>query len=103
MVQLAVSRCGPVSVPTHKFVPDVRYALDLPRSRVLARADRTSKYGVAIYVFGRKAAGRYGDSVGTDPLLTSVPAPGYTPIESSRAQYTVAYVNCPPGTSITSG
>lgn len=93
----AIDRCGPVTVPTHKFIPDVLWVLDLPPEMVFARSQRISKHGVAIYVFGRKASGRYGDSVGVDPLATSVPAAGYRPIAASRAQYTVAYVSCPPG------
>ena len=32
-------RCGPLTVPNHKLVPDARWILDLPRDRVLARAD----------------------------------------------------------------
>ena len=32
-------RCGAVSVPTHKLIPDVRWILDLGESRVVARSD----------------------------------------------------------------
>ena len=32
-------RCGPLTAPNHKLVPDARWILDLPRDRVLARAD----------------------------------------------------------------
>ncbi len=95
-VKRAIERCGPLSVPTHKFVPDASFILGVSPNEILPRADRTSKYGVAVFVFGRKAAGRYGDSIGTNPLATSVPQPGYSPIASSRAKYTVAYSHCRP-------
>lgn len=95
VVKRAIERCGPLSVPTHKFVPDASFILGVSPNEILPRAERTSKYGVAVYVFGRKAAGRYGDSIGTNPLATSVPQPGYSPIASSRAKYTVAYSHCP--------
>ena len=35
----AALRCGPLTAPNHKLVPDARWILDLPRDRVLARAD----------------------------------------------------------------
>ena len=35
----AALRCGPLTAPNHKLVPDARWILDLPRDQVLARAD----------------------------------------------------------------
>ena len=36
-------RCGPVYVPNHKLIPDVRWILDRPKSGVLARSNVRSK------------------------------------------------------------
>lgn len=37
----AAARCGTITVPNHKLLPEVRWALDLPASGVRARSDRT--------------------------------------------------------------
>ncbi len=34
-------RCGPISLPNHKLIPDVRALLDLPDGAVVARSDRS--------------------------------------------------------------
>ena len=36
-------RCGPLSVPNHKLIPDTRWLLDLPRGRVVARTDKRAR------------------------------------------------------------
>ena len=47
-------RCGPLSLPTHRVMPDSRWILDLPQRRVLARSQKSAaarrrmSYGVAI-------------------------------------------------------
>ena len=49
----AAARCGPITVPNHKLLPEVRWALDLPASGVRARSDRTldaAAPGLAIVV-----------------------------------------------------
>src|SRR3954468_10167177 len=57
-------RCGGVSVPTHKLIPDVRWVADLGAGRVVARSDPSraaqavSRRGVAIVVVGRGALAR---------------------------------------------
>ena len=48
-------RCGPVSVPNHKLIPDVRWVLDARSDGVIARSDRAdveraAQRGVAIFV-----------------------------------------------------
>jgi len=35
----AAARCGPVLVPNHRLIPDVRWIMDLPEDRVVARSD----------------------------------------------------------------
>jgi hypothetical protein len=95
-------RCGPVSVPTHKLIPDVRWVLDLPESRVVARSDtaasaeRKARYGLALYPTGRTNVLRTGFAVNTD-ALAQVPAPGFKRLATDR--YFAAYLKCPPGRS----
>lgn len=93
-------RCGPLSVPTHKLIPDVRWVLDLPESEVLARSDDSSsvqrrvRYGVALFPVGRTNVLRTGFAVSTD-AIAQVPARGFTKVADDR--YFAAYVRCPPG------
>jgi len=95
-------RCGPVSVPTHKLIPDVRWVLDLPESRVVARSDvsaaskRKAQYGVALYPTGRTNVLRTGFAVNTD-AMAQVPAPGFERIATDH--YFAAYLKCPSGRS----
>lgn len=42
--------CGPVTVPNHKLLPEVRWALDLPVSGVRARSDRTLRPGAGVAI-----------------------------------------------------
>jgi hypothetical protein len=93
-------RCGAVSVPTHKLIPDARWVLDLGEDRVVARSDpsrasqRKARYGVAIFPVGRTNILRTGFAVNTD-AITQVPAPGFTRVATDK--YFAAYVRCPPG------
>lgn len=88
--------CRLISAPSHKIIPEIRWVLDLPASRVIARSDRTerrrARAGVAIYVQGRRAMQRQGFASNTDPL-TQVPPPGWTRIATDT--YYSAYANCP--------
>src|SRR3954471_16307272 len=91
-------RCGGVSVPTHKLIPDVRWVADLGAKRVVARSDpsraaqRASRRGVALVVVGRGALARqvFVDST-VDPLV-NIPPAGFHYLASS--QYYAAYVRC---------
>ncbi len=93
-------RCGAVSVPTHKLIPDVRWILDLGEPDVVARSDpapesqRKARYGVALFPVGRRNVLRTGFAVNTD-TTTQVPGPGFTRVATDR--YFAAYVRCPPG------
>jgi hypothetical protein len=95
-------RCGAVSVPTHKLIPDVRWGLDLPESRVVARSDpaasskRKALHGLALYPTGRTNILRTGFAINTD-ALAQVPAPGFRRIATDR--YFAAYLKCAPGRS----
>ena len=85
-------RCGAVSVPTHKLIPDTRWVLGLGEADVVARSDpsaasaRKARYGVAIFPVGRTnilrtglrgqhrrhhAGPVAGDSAGSRPTSTS--------------------------------
>jgi hypothetical protein len=91
-------RCGAVSVPTHKLIPDTRWILDLPKSRVVSRSDpsaaarRKAQYGIAVYPTGRTNILRTGFAVNTD-AITQVPGPGFERIAYDR--YFSAYLRCP--------
>jgi hypothetical protein len=50
---VAARRCGPITVPNHKLIPEVRWALDLPVGAVRARSDRSlapQRAGVALVI-----------------------------------------------------
>jgi len=85
-------RCGPLSFPNYRLVPDARWVLDLPAGRVVARSDRRPAFGVAIFVLGEKMLRRYGFADGASPS-TNVPDPGFAPI--ARTGRFVAYARCP--------
>jgi len=84
-------RCGPVTFPNYRLVPDTRWMLDLPAARVGARSAQRRTRGVAIFVVGRKELERFGFAAGASPS-TNVPDPGFVPI-ARNARYTV-YASC---------
>jgi hypothetical protein len=103
--------CGPVSVPSHKLVPDTRWildrgdlevvarsAVDLPRRPTpvdLAAADaarRAAQGGVAILVHGRSALFRQTFVEDTDDPAIALPPAGFERVATSR--YYAAYVRC---------
>jgi len=85
-------RCGPVSFPNYRLVPDTRWLLDAPAEDVVARSDHRPKTGVAIFVLGAKALKRYGFADGADES-TNAPDPGFVPI--ARNATFSAYGSCP--------
>jgi hypothetical protein len=93
-------RCGGVSVPTHKLIPDTRWVLGLSASEVVARSDpaessqRQARHGVAIFPVGRTNILRTGFAVNTD-AITQVPVRGFERIATEK--YFAAYLRCPPG------
>jgi hypothetical protein len=84
-------RCGPVTFPTYRLVPDTRWMLDLPAGRVGARSAQRRPRGVAIFVVGTKELERFGFAAGTSPS-TNAPDPGFVPI--ARNSRYVAYASC---------
>jgi hypothetical protein len=85
------ARCGPITYPNYRLVPDTRWLLDVPRGRVGARSARRHARGVAMFVLGTKALKRYGFADGASPR-TNAPDPGYRPI--ARNATFSAYARC---------
>jgi hypothetical protein len=92
-------KCGPVSTPNHKLVPDSRWILDAPADKVIARSDATQRArlrrGVAIYAVNRASLLRSGFTAGDDSpedTADSLPLPGYTWVAATK--YYGAYVRC---------
>ncbi len=84
-------RCGPLTFPNYRLVPDARWILDLPRSRVGARSAMRRERGVAMFVVGPKELERYGFAAGASPT-TNAPDPGFVPI--ARNERYAAYAAC---------
>jgi hypothetical protein len=91
-------RCGPLSLPTHKFIPDARWILDAPEHEVLARSQKAAavrrrmRYGVAVVTTSRQNLVRNGFT-DTTKAIAAVPPPGFRLLEVDR--YFAAYVRCP--------
>jgi hypothetical protein len=89
-------RCGPLTLPNHKLVPDSRWIADLPYERVRARADPKlepqPRKGVGIYVTSRFALFKHALSSPSDSVLVQVPPPGFERVKVTR--YYTAYVSC---------
>jgi hypothetical protein len=90
----AARRCGPVSLPNHKLIPEVRWLAGAGESGVVARSDATQAQrihrGVAIYALGDPAFQRYGFD--PDPVTVALPMPGFRRVATTR--YFSAYVRC---------
>jgi hypothetical protein len=84
-------RCGPITFPTYRLVPDTRWLLDLPARRVGARSAKRRSRGVAMFVLGEKELRRFGFAAGASPS-TNVPDPGFVPI--ARNGRFSAYAAC---------
>jgi len=88
-------RCGPLTLPNHKLVPDTRWITDLPYEKVRARADpklRPPRKGVGIYVTSRFALFKHSLTSPSDSVLIQVPPPGFERVKVTR--YYAAYVSC---------
>jgi hypothetical protein len=87
-------KCGPVYTPNHKLVPDVRWYLDLPEDRVIARSstDEVPRRGVVILVHGRQALFKQALVTEFDDPIDSLPPPGFE--RRAVTEYYAAYVRC---------
>jgi hypothetical protein len=93
----AGARCGPISLPTYRLVPEIRLQLDAGPNRVVARSDPRAaalgvdRGGVAITVLPGKATKRYAQADGV-PRTTQPAPPGFR--EVARRGAFVASVRC---------
>ncbi|HEY7619706.1 MAG TPA: hypothetical protein VH834_08040 [Solirubrobacteraceae bacterium] len=95
----AARRCGPISTPNHKLIPDSRWILDASASEVIARSDPKQRNrigrGVAIYAVNRTALLRSsftdGDQSAQD-TFNSIPMAGFTRL--AVTPFYSAYVRC---------
>jgi hypothetical protein len=96
----AALRCGPLSVPNHKLVPEARWILHRNEHGVLARSDpKNSKHtrrGVALFTVDRTA---FSIELLSDPTVDHatvarelLPQPDFTRIATT--QYFSAYAHC---------
>jgi hypothetical protein len=86
-----VAACGPITVPNHKLVPEIRWLLDLPDGRVRARSDRTlgvQRSGAAI-VIERRIERRPALDIGEVPRdggrAIQQPPPGFELLGGNRS------------------
>jgi Dolichyl-phosphate-mannose-protein mannosyltransferase len=86
-------RCGPLTFPNYRLVPDARWMLDLPAGRVGARSAQRRTRGVAVFLVGTKELERFGFAAGAS-ASTNAPDPGFVPI-ARDARY-AAYASCGP-------
>ena len=88
-------RCGPVYVPNHKLIPDVRWILDRSKEGVLARSSAKvgePRRGVALLVHDRVALFKQAFVSDNDETADNLPPAGFQRVATSR--YYGAYVNC---------
>jgi hypothetical protein len=88
-------RCGPLTVPNHKLVPDSRWILDAPDGAVIARADpnaRRPQRGVALVVTSRFAIFKHAWTNETDPPGIQSPPAGFRRVATS--DFYAAYARC---------
>jgi hypothetical protein len=88
-------RCGPVYVPNHKLIPDVRWILDRSREGVLARSSGDvgePRRGVVLLVHDRPALFKQALVTPNDATIDNLPPAGFARAATSR--YYAAYVNC---------
>jgi len=95
----AAMKCGPVSVPNHKLVPDTRWVLNAGVNEVIPRSDPKEKArarrGVAILTTNRLSLLRQGfdpDDTSNQAIAEVLPPPGFKWIAATA--YYGAYARC---------
>jgi hypothetical protein len=91
---VAARRCGAVTLPNYRLVPDTRWILDAGQKQVGSRSAVSRKHGVALLLVGDKLLRRYGFADGASPK-TNAPPEGF--VRSVRRGGFTAYVGCPEG------
>jgi hypothetical protein len=87
-------RCGAVTLPNYRLVPDTRWILDAGQKQVGSRSAVTREHGVALLLVGDKLLRRYGFADGASPK-TNAPPDGF--VRGPRRGGFTAYVSCPAG------
>jgi len=87
----AAARCGALSFPGTRLVPDARWILDLPPDAVVPRTERRPVTAVGIYVPGPEQRKYSFNGEDLDPLVNTPPG-GQRRI-AKRGPF-VAYANC---------
>jgi hypothetical protein len=82
-------RCGPLTFPTYRLVPDARW--HLPDAVIGARSAQRRSRGVEVFALGQKALMRYGFAAGTSPSV-NLPSVGFVPV--ARHGILSAYRRC---------
>jgi hypothetical protein len=90
----AAMRCGALTFPTYRLVPDARWHAE--GARIGSRSALRREAGVEVFALGQKALRRYGFAAGTSPSV-NLPSPGYEPL--ARHGLLSAYARCPAGRS----
>jgi hypothetical protein len=93
-------RCGPLTGPNHKIVPDARWIADLGDGKVGARAESyrddrdvpLQTKGVAIVVTSRFAIFKHAWTDAADDARIQVPPTGFKRVKTTR--FYAAYVRC---------
>jgi hypothetical protein len=88
---VAARRCGPVTLPNYRLVPDTRWILRAGERQVGARSDHAFARGVALVVHGTKAVIRFGRAAGASPADNRPPA-SFREIAANRTF--TAYAAC---------
>ena len=84
-------RCGPLTFPTYRVVPDARWLLHADAHRVRSRAVDPRPGAVAVYITGDgKFARRFGRADGVDPATNRQPSGAPAVVHGPFA----AYVTC---------
>ncbi|HWK27793.1 MAG TPA: glycosyltransferase family 39 protein [Solirubrobacter sp.] len=86
----AAMRCGTLTFPTYRLVPDARW--HLPHASIGARSAKRRDRGVEVFALGPKALRRYGFAAGTSTSV-NIPSDGFAPI--ARHGILAAYARCP--------
>jgi hypothetical protein len=85
-------RCGPLTLPNHKLVPDARYVADLGFDDVHSRIRRSPERGVGLVVLGRFAIFKQAWTNEVDPAAVQLPPDGFALV--ARNDDYAAYARC---------
>ncbi len=85
-------RCGAVTLPNYRLVPDTRWILHASQKQVGSRSAVQREHGVALLLVGEKLLRRYGFADGASPK-TNAPPDGF--VRGPRRGGFTAYVSCP--------